>query len=83
MIKHNISDSDYKNIHIQTILIEFYGHFNDIRNALQLFECIEKNKRLNPICIGCIMKAMFDNGLNEHALEMYDKYVNNNLEKEL
>eukprot|EP01084_Bolivina_argentea_P084318 152528_1 len=79
-IKNNISDDDYKNIRIQTTLIDFYGHFNDTINALNLFKCID-DKQLNAVCIGSIMKALIDNGLNERALEIYDKYteINNNV----
>ncbi len=77
IIKHNISHSDYKNMHIQTVLIELYRHFNYITNALQLFECIEKNTRWNAICIRYIMKALIDNGLNEHDYKYMN--INNNI----
>ena len=65
---------DIKNeLYIKSTLIDFYGHFNEIQDALNVFNSISNNL-VSVVIINCIIKALIDNNLNENALSIYDEY---------
>lgn len=76
IIKENQSsfDKDIKNeLYIKSILIDFYGHFNQIQEALEIFNSISNNL-VSIVIINCIINALIDNNLNDDALSIYYEY---------
>eukprot|EP01083_Nonionella_stella_P221530 791376_1 len=54
-------------------LIEFYAHFGEIQNALNVFNSIKENHK-TEITIGVLMKSYIKNKQNNNALRLYDAY---------
>eukprot|EP01084_Bolivina_argentea_P226085 381940_1 len=69
----NEIDKNHNDLSIKTSLIEFYGHFSDVNNALNIFNSIKQNKK-NSIVIGAIIKALINNNQYHKAIELYMKY---------
>ena len=60
------------NIHLKCALIHFYGHFNQIQPAEDLFLSI-KSDHFTPICTGTMMKAFIDCGHHCDAIKLHHK----------
>eukprot|EP01083_Nonionella_stella_P155451 502167_1 len=61
------------NIALNTRMIEFYGHFGDVKDAQNIFDRIPKKKK-DTISIGSMMQVYVENGYEEDVLRMYDEY---------
>eukprot|EP01084_Bolivina_argentea_P267942 454990_1 len=60
-------------INLKNALIDFYGCFGDIDNALNIFHEIDDINK-DKISVGCIIKCLVNNAYYKNALEIYDKY---------
>ena len=69
-IHENINCLD--GIAINNALIEFYGHFDDISTAKQIFESLPNIDKV--YCVGPMMAMYINHDKEEQALEMYDKF---------
>ena len=80
--KRIISSIDPKNtnVFLSTALIDFFGHFGDIRRALNVFDSVQKREK-NAICIGSMMKALNKNKKFEQSLLLHENYsqINNDV----
>eukprot|EP01083_Nonionella_stella_P091443 255674_1 len=62
------------NISIKTALIDFYGHFGDVKKAKQLFDSIHKTQK-TAITVGAMMNVLLSNNMNKETLRLYDRYT--------
>eukprot|EP01084_Bolivina_argentea_P074263 134744_1 len=60
--------------YIQNALINFYSHFNQIQDAINLFESIPENNIINVNTISAMMKAYIKNKCEKQSLLLYQKY---------
>ena len=67
-----LSDTKKDEIKIKTQLIDFYGIFGDVSNALNVFNLINKS-HLDIVCIGAMLKTFVNNGFYRKTIELYDK----------
>eukprot|EP01084_Bolivina_argentea_P014681 27445_1 len=65
--KHNHS------IYIKTALIDFYGKFGQINDAMNEFNIITEQQK-NTVSLNAILTAHINNGYNQNAFELYNKY---------
>ncbi len=69
---------DYKNskynINLMNELIDFYGHYGDIKTAVSVFDSI-LNKDI--ISYGSMMNAYCINDLNEETIKLFKQILNN------
>eukprot|EP01084_Bolivina_argentea_P300117 517402_1 len=73
-IHKNIFQSKYKaSVEVLNTLINFYGHFGDIFEAIKIFKFIDESKGKNSVSYGVMMNAFIDNNMNKEALILYDK----------
>ncbi len=64
-MKNNING-----LELQSILIDFYGHFGEINKALNIFN----NCKPNNIIVNTMMKALINDENSIKTLELYNKY---------
>eukprot|EP01084_Bolivina_argentea_P239528 402587_1 len=57
-------------IYINTSLINFYGHCEDIDNALNIFNSMDNNNK-NIVCINAMMQAYITNDLPINCIELF------------
>lgn len=74
-IIHNniIKKGGTQNIKLINSLIDFYGYFGDINQAIDIFNSISDDKKDN-VSIGSMMNALLINDKNESVILLYDKY---------
>merc|ERR1712062_739035 len=54
-------------------MIDFYGHFGLVQDAINIFASISKDEMVG-VDVSCIMKALINNECYESALRVYDEY---------
>eukprot|EP01084_Bolivina_argentea_P312623 541245_1 len=64
-------------IEISTALIEFYGHFNEVDCAYNIFQLLHHKKR-SDVVINTMMTALISNNFYQKALVLYDECKSNN-----
>eukprot|EP01083_Nonionella_stella_P050996 135444_1 len=57
---------------LPTVLIDFYGHFKDIKTATHIFESVSMQK--DCVIINAMMKVLVDNQYYDDALSVYQQY---------
>ena len=70
-----IRDVIKQDIFTQTTLIHLYGHFGDMENAEMIFNTLPTDS-LTPVTIAAMMKILSDNGCDDKALNLYDRFRN-------
>eukprot|EP01083_Nonionella_stella_P004631 13445_1 len=74
-----VIDEVLKQKHIQhkdmvySTLIEFYGHFGQIDDAVHTFNSLP-NDTNSVICVGALIKALINNNRNDDALSIYKRF---------
>ena len=74
---HNLcrkNDDQIQDLSLKTTLIEFYGHFNEIEIAQELFDSIP-DKLNNNVTINSMMKVYLNNDKYIDILRLYQKYT--------
>lgn len=69
IIKH----MENMNISLRNTLIDFFGTFQDLSTALDVFDNIPSNE-MDAVSIGTMIKTYINNEYSEKALLLYDKY---------
>eukprot|EP01083_Nonionella_stella_P195156 719162_1 len=62
-----------KHLELQNTLVDFYGHFGDMGNAKSVFDQISEDDK-DCVSINAMMTAYINNGCDEDALDVYEKY---------
>eukprot|EP01084_Bolivina_argentea_P247612 414241_1 len=74
-IIHNIQLNKQKlSDQLQNTMINFYGNFDDIKNAINIFNDIQTNGKNQIINVNVMLKSFVNNGYNNQCLLLYDKY---------
>ena len=58
---------------VQTTLIDFYGHFSDVKSAENIFDALPQCNK-DKVCVGAMMKCLINNGQSHRALLIYDTF---------
>ena len=58
---------------VVSTVIEFYGHFGEIENAMNLFDSVPSDRK-SMVIVGAILKVLVHNDRNIKALSVYSKY---------
>ncbi len=70
--KLKFSENNKHEIKMKTQLIDFYGIFNDISNAIDIFESVNRNE-IDIVCIDANVKVFVNNGLYNETIELFDE----------
>lgn len=60
-------------ISLKNALIDFYGHFGDVDNAMDIFNGIQHDQ-MDKISLGSIIKCLVNNERYQMALKIYDDF---------
>ena len=72
-IHKSLQLSDTKDaVKIKTQLIDFYGIFGDVSNAVNVFDSINESY-LDIVCVGAMLKVLVNNGCYDQVIQLYDK----------
>ena len=75
IINQNQNQNNNINISLLNGLIEFYGHFGEINEALAIFNMYFNDKiSINSTTLLIMMKIMINNDYNNDVLKLYDLY---------
>ena len=80
IINNNLTNKD-KDLFIKSTLIDYYGKFKDINNALNIFNSIN-NKNKNIVIIGAMMETYFNCNEYIKCIDLFKNInkINENLE---